>query len=107
MRGEREGEAHEVFGGGFITYSSLVGNRRGDAPQALSCIYGFARKSVGSIHDGHGPDIPISRLASRSVSDHDLNISWPKPGSRLAAASMIDSSPIDPGTAGLIGVAPA
>lgn len=53
---------YEVFGGGFIMYSSLVGNRRGDAPQALSCVYGFARKSVGSIHDGHGADELVRSL---------------------------------------------
>jgi len=40
---------HEVLGGGFITYSSLVGERGGDAPRALSSRYGFARKSVGSL----------------------------------------------------------
>ncbi len=28
--------------------------RHVDTPQALSCRYGFARKSVGSIHDGYG-----------------------------------------------------
>ena len=58
---------HEVFGGGFITYSSLVGNRRGDAPQALSCVYGFARKSVGSIRDGHGADELVRSLTDPPV----------------------------------------
>ena len=53
---------HEVFGGGFITYSSLVGDMRGDAPQALSCRYGFARKSVGSLHDGRGADELVRSL---------------------------------------------